>query len=144
MCRLPIRVHFTYNKATDLPRTHVSSLKTNPESHMHTCPLDRLIHKPFPHTFLLHFLIQSSPEAKMHMYRNYCGWFVDSLLQNNDYKCTSKMVKVQNIIKIRERGTLYCLRRSPYWPYNFWNDDRRTLTYSCPRSSLASHIALWI
>ena len=43
---------------------------------------------------------------------------------------------------IRERGTSYCLVRSPYRPWNFLRDDfKRSLTYPCPRSLLVSRTA---
>ena len=46
---------------------------------------------------------------------------------------------------IRERGTSYCLVRSPFRPQNFLRDDfKRSLTYPCPRSLLESRIAFRI
>ena len=44
---------------------------------------------------------------------------------------------------IREKGTSYCLVRSPYRPYNFLSDYfKRFSTYSCPRNLLESRTAL--
>ena len=55
------------------------------------------------------------------------------------------MVKPQNVIEIRERGTSYCLIRSPFRPQNFLNDDfKRSLTYSFSGSLLEIHITLII
>ena len=46
---------------------------------------------------------------------------------------------------IRERGTSYCLIRSPYRPENFLNDDvNRSLRYPCSRSLFESRVTrLW-
>ena len=46
---------------------------------------------------------------------------------------------------IRERGTPYCLIRSPYRPQNFFNDDsKRNFTYPCSRSFYEGRVALKI
>ena len=48
-------------------------------------------------------------------------------------------------LRIRERGTAYCLIRSPYRPLNFFNDDfKRSLTFPCSRSLFESRVALRI
>ena len=47
--------------------------------------------------------------------------------------------------RIRGRGTSYYLRRSPYRPLNFFNDDvKRSLTYPSSRILFESLVALRI
>ena len=42
-----------------------------------------------------------------------------------------------------ERGTSFCVIRSPYRPYNFGRDHvKQSLSYACPRSLLESRIDL--